>query len=160
MLIPLLKNLVYIIKHKYHVLVKARQLNITYLGIIHDLSKLLPSEFIPTALYFYKDKEANLSNYLRARNIHHHRNKHHRQYWSVHNGKTVTLEMPERYIKEMVCDWYAGLKTGTSRYANSMTDKPIDERLRNTYRLSSHEMTLHPTSRAKLRKILGLNKRR
>ena len=53
-----------------------------------------------------------------AWNEHQKRNKHHWQYWLLTNDsdepQTVALEMPERYVKEMVADWKgAGKAYGT-----------------------------------------------
>jgi hypothetical protein len=43
-----------------------------------------------------------------AWNIHQKRNKHHWQYWVLimDNGSIEALDIPEKYIKEMLCDWW------------------------------------------------------
>ena len=47
------KYLKAVLKHKWFVFIECRKLGIPWLGVIHDLSKFLPSEFIPYARYFY-----------------------------------------------------------------------------------------------------------
>ena len=49
----LLKYLKYVIKHKWYTFVECCRLGIPWLGIIHDLSKFLPSELFTYAEWFY-----------------------------------------------------------------------------------------------------------
>ena len=71
----------------------------------HDMSKFLPWEWMPYVNLFYSDNNKEKSD--RAWLYHLHKNKHHWQYWILHNddGTTVTLKMPEKYIREMIADW-------------------------------------------------------
>lgn len=46
-----------LLRHKWFVFVESCKLGIPWLGIIHDWSKFLPSEFIPYAKYFYGEYE-------------------------------------------------------------------------------------------------------
>ncbi len=50
---PYFKYLQAILRHKYFVFLEACKLGIPWLGLIHDLSKFLPCEFIPYARWFY-----------------------------------------------------------------------------------------------------------
>lgn len=100
------KYLWYLARHKWFVFLsglkrKAPLWNL----IIHDWSKFLPSEFFPYANYFYGSKDQDSFN--RAWNYHQKRNKHHWQYWvyTEDSGATITLEMPEKYRREMLADW-------------------------------------------------------
>ena len=56
-----LKYFNYVIKHKWFVFLECWKAGIIWQGIVHDLSKLLPSEFFPYSIYFYgnskNDKE-------------------------------------------------------------------------------------------------------
>lgn len=54
-----LKYLNYVIRHKWFVMVECFKMGIIWRGIIHDISKLLPSEFFPYADYFYGGKIKN-----------------------------------------------------------------------------------------------------
>jgi hypothetical protein len=93
------KYLKYVLKHKWFVFVECCKLGIPLRGLLHDLSKFLPSEFIPYARYFYgnypetltvyektyhwkmKNKAAIKDDFDLAWLKHQKRNKHHWQYW-------------------------------------------------------------------------------
>jgi len=49
----------YIIRHKWYVGIECFKMGVYWRGITHDLSKFLPSEFIPYAKYFYGDYGIN-----------------------------------------------------------------------------------------------------
>lgn len=131
----------YIMEHKKNVFKVCWGRKMYLHALTHDLSKLLPSEFFPYADWFYgeygvkiekqyPDKE-NYTNgqsclsrsYLRCRidfkyawAKHYKRNKHHWEHW--YNPITQECRyMPQKYIKQMICDWDAmALKFGdTSR---------------------------------------------
>lgn len=113
-----IKYLKYILKHKWFVMVECFKCGIFYRGITHDLSKFLPSEWIPYVNYFYgysdpaspiKRKEDfpdfgfNMS-WLK----HQKRNNHHWQWWILleDGGDIKMMPMPINSILEMLCDWY------------------------------------------------------
>lgn len=48
-----LTYLSYVVRHKWYVFNAARALEIPLLGLLHDASKLSPSEFVPYAQHFY-----------------------------------------------------------------------------------------------------------
>jgi len=48
-----IKYLWYIVRHKYFVMVECWARGLFWRGVSHDFSKLLPSEFVPYANYFY-----------------------------------------------------------------------------------------------------------
>ncbi len=45
----------YILRHKWFVLVECAKRGILWRGLMHDMSKLLPSEWVPYANFFYGD---------------------------------------------------------------------------------------------------------
>jgi len=111
-----------VLRHKWFVFVECCKLGIPWLGVIHDLSKFLPSEFVPYARYFYGGDRstAEATEWSRAFAkeafdmawLHHqHRNKHHWQRWLMtldsarSDGKMLAFPMPDRYRKEMLADW-------------------------------------------------------
>jgi hypothetical protein len=104
-----LQYLRYILRHKWFVLVAGWHLGAPlWRLLIHDLSKLLPSEWMPYVNYFYGPpsvKTFQLFDY--AWLMHQHRNPHHWQYWRLRqdNGITQILRMPDAYMLEMVADW-------------------------------------------------------
>ena len=87
----------------------------------------MPCEFVPYAKSFYgnyfpnKDWHGDIRNqipYSRTQEcirkefdkawLHHqHSNKHHWQHWILRNdnGNVEILEMPDKYMKEMLADW-------------------------------------------------------
>lgn len=103
-----LKYLKYILKHKYYVFIHCCKLGIPGRGILHDWHKLLPSEFIPYAKYFYgKPEQQNDLLFDIAWLKHQHRGKHHWQHWVLKedSGTLKALPMPDVYKKEMFADW-------------------------------------------------------
>ena len=83
-------------------------------GMMHDLSKYSPSEFIPGVKY-YQDGHRSPNNAQREDEgvskawLHHKgRNKHHFEYWIDYSinpgGKLVGMKMPKKYVAEMVID--------------------------------------------------------
>ena len=47
------KYLSYVLRHRWFVFIECCKLGIPWRGLVHDLSKFIPSEFIPYARYFY-----------------------------------------------------------------------------------------------------------
>ena len=87
---------------------------------MHDISKFLPSEFIPYSLHdfsldnpggedvgYYKPTETEDKAFDYAWLLHLKRNKHHWQFWTLPEdvGGLKVLEMPLKHRKEMLCDW-------------------------------------------------------
>ena len=111
----------YVIRHKWFVFLEARRLGIPWLGLIHDLSKFMPNEFIPYSEFFYGKKSVDPKdatgyykptdtgdlNFDMAWLRHQKRNKHHWQWWVLPNddGGFKVFEMPEIYRLEMLADW-------------------------------------------------------
>ena len=132
------KYLGYVLRHKWFVLLECIRLGIIWRGIFHDLSKFLPSEFIPYARYFYGKKGKNISRgrdktgYYSAGStgkasfdyawlLHQKRNPHHWQWWILpkDDGSTKTFPMPVNVIKEMLCDWRGAQRAQRSKWGVS-----------------------------------------
>ena len=99
-----LKYFKYLFIHKWFVFLECCNLGIPWLGIIHDWSKFKLNELIPYAKHFYgSDKIATKFNgdalFDLAWLLHQKRNKHHWQWWLLHedDGGTKIIEMPLRY---------------------------------------------------------------
>ena len=86
----------------------------------HDASKYSPEEYDAYDGYFYgpdgiknngvaTEKVERAFQYAWLHHIHH--NPHHWQHWILHNDDkedgVVILDMPDRYILEMICDWWS-----------------------------------------------------
>lgn len=112
----------YTMRHKWFVFLECCKLGIPWLGIIHDWSKLFPSEWIPYVHSFYKSdgtlrRHRDETGYYDPAKIgrefdfawlhHQHWNKHHWQHWMLVQDfeDDKVLEMPEKYLREMLADW-------------------------------------------------------
>lgn len=89
-------------------------LDISYGNItVHDKSKYDPEEYVAYDRYFYGGNRSFLviQEFNKAWLQHIHNNPHHWQHWVLINDDeedgTVAIEMPYRYIIEMICDWWS-----------------------------------------------------
>lgn len=105
-------------KHKWLVMVHSFKCGIPLRGILHDLSKLSLSEFLPSAKYYnghyspIVNERKNEGLYSSVFTHHTNRNKHHFEYWiSEYKGDFVLKAMPYKYALEYVCDMIAASKT-------------------------------------------------
>ena len=117
-------------------------------GLVHDLSKFKPREWIPYSETFYaKDGSKR---YLETEEFdvawlhHQHANPHHWQYWLLHedDGGVKVLEMPDEYVREMVADWIG---------AGAAQGKPDTL---GWYNANKHKMKLHSKTKSKVEKLL------
>lgn len=140
----------YVLRHKWFVLRACWMVGASLrLGLLHDLSKLLPSEWMPYAECFYKadgsKQHVESEAFTRAWCRHQKRNLHHWQAWLVtmDNGTTIALRMPHKYMLEMVADWIgAGLAI-----AGTME-------VRQWYARNRDKMLLHPETRKEVEAVL------
>jgi hypothetical protein len=107
-----IKYAAYVIRHKWYVFVECLKAGIPVRGIMHDMSKLRPSEWFPYANYFYKDSTGNPpptgdDKFDFAWLLHQKRNDHHWQFWLLpeDDGGVKILPMSKKARLEMVCDW-------------------------------------------------------
>ena len=113
----------YILRHKWFVIVASRKFGVPlWLALLHDWSKFRPSELTPYAETFYKSngekQYVESMEFEWAWNHHQKRNKHHWQYWllTLDSGETEALEMPLRYVREMVADWAGAGRAITGKW--------------------------------------------
>ena len=105
-----------ITKHKYYVMIECFKRGLYWQGLIHDLSKYSLTEFVTSAKYFQGDKtpigaEKRANGYSKAWLHHKAHNKHHWEYWvDFKNGELLLCPIPDRYVKEMVCDMIGASK--------------------------------------------------
>ena len=127
-------------------------------GIMHDLSKYSPTEFLVGAKYFQGNRSPNAAEredkgYTSAWLHHKGRNKHHIEYWidyGLDEGSTmIGMKMPVRYVVEMFCDRVAASKTYKgSSYKDS---DPY-----NYYLRSKAHYIIHPQTAQLLEKMLKM----
>ena len=88
-------------------------------GLLHDLSKYTPAEYLPGAWYYEQGKrspnehEREEKGYSAAWLHHKGRNKHHWEYWydvSTETHRYEPVPMPIEYLKETFCDRVAASK--------------------------------------------------
>ena len=79
----------------------------------HDASKDDPDEYEAYDKYFYGGNRSYsvVMEFNKAWLMHIHKNPHHWQHWVLINDDpkegTKCIEMPFKYILEMICDWWA-----------------------------------------------------
>ena len=155
----------YVLKHKWFVFVECRKAGIFWRGLLHDLSKFRPSEFIPYARYFYGKypdyeayegttvkrprffKEDIQRRFDRAWLKHIHRNPHHWQYWILQedDGPQKLIPIPPKILIEMVCDWHGAGKAITG-----------EDNIEDWYQQNKDKIMLNRINRKFVEKKIGL----
>ncbi len=140
----------YLLRHIYFVSYACFKKGIWLRGLLHDISKWLPDEWIPYANFFYgKEKLRNTTGYYKPTDtgntafdfawlLHQKRNRHHWQFWVLpeDNGGIKILPMPHIYRLEMLCDWW-GASMAQGYHGKSKT----------WYKANKDKMQLHPETR-------------
>ena len=106
--------------HKWLVLQGCFKVGLYRQGLLHDLSKYSPTEFIVGARYWQGDRSPNNAErekigYSSAWLHHKGRNKHHYEYWIDYSTRDIAggmapAPMPVRYVVEMFMDRVAACK--------------------------------------------------
>lgn len=104
--------------HKWLVMKSCFQLGLYKQGLLHDLSKYSPAEFLVGVKYYQGNRSPNNAEredkgYTSAWLHHKGRNKHHLEYWidyDLENGGMTGMKMPVKYVVEMFCDRVAASK--------------------------------------------------
>lgn len=113
------KHLKTINHHKMLVMKGCFRLGLYKQGILHDLSKYSPSEFIVGCRYYQGNRSPNNAErenigYSSAWLHHKGRNKHHYEYWMDYGGDGAKMiqgmRMPNKYVVEMFVDRIAASK--------------------------------------------------
>ena len=145
-----------ITKHKLYVASGCFKIGLYRHGIMHDLSKYSPQEFVTGVKNYVGDRSPNavereLCGMSRAWLHHKGRNKHHFEYWidfsSKAPGGVLGCRMPLRYVAEMVCDRRAACMA----YHGS-DYKPSDPW--EYYAKTKDRVIMHPDTRAVLERAL------
>lgn len=126
-------------------------------GLLHDLSKYSPTEFIPGIKYYQGTRSPNEGEreaygFSHAWMHHKGRNKHHFEYWTDYDPKTKLMspvKMPLKYVKEMFCDRVAASKIyGGDNYTDI---EPLKYFLK-----AKGRRVIHPDTSALLEKLLRM----
>lgn len=133
-----------ITKHKWIVFGLCVRAGIPWRGLVHDLSKYSPTEFLESATHFTKGTESpinltkKLHGYSKAWLHHKGRNKHHPEYWYDETAKIKAPVIPYPYAVEMICDKIAAGMVYVGKQ-NWTPEEPLDY-----YTSSSDPMMVHP----------------
>lgn len=148
-----IKYLNYLLRHKWFVFLECSKRGLVWRGIVHDISKFRPSEFIPYAKFFYnkdgyKRQIRDKTGYYKPDDtgdkafdfawfLHQKLNKHHWQWWCLVTSdfEIKALQIEEPYRTEMICDW---LGAGRAQGTNSVN---------NWYNKNKDKMLLHKETR-------------
>lgn len=122
----IIKHFITITKHKWLVLILCIKAGIPWRGIVHDLSKYSPTEFIESVKYYQGDhspitKCKKENGYSKAWLHHKGRNKHHYEYWYDREAPDQTPMIPYQYTVEMICDGLAaGIVYNGKKWTNDL----------------------------------------
>ena len=146
--------------HKWLVMKHCFKVGLYRQGLLHDMSKYSPSEFLAGCKYYQGNRSPNNAQredvgYSAAWLHHKGRNKHHYEYWidySVNPKEGIIgMKMPVRYVVEMFCDRVAASKTYEGE---AYEDRhPLEYYEKGAGRLGK---MIHPDTAALLHKLLKM----
>ena len=145
--------------HKLLVMQGCFRVGLIKQGLLHDLSKYGPAEFLTGIHYYQGTRSPNAAEredkgYSEAWMHHKGRNKHHYEYWSDLNIKTGKYEhfpMPRKYFVEMIMDRRAACMTYQGKdYTDASALIYFDR--------SAEKMLMHDQTRQELSYILTMLK--
>lgn len=101
-----------ITRHKWLVFKLCCRAGIPWRGLVHDLSKYSPTEFIESAKFYQGVRSPipvarDVQGYSKAWLHHKGRNKHHIEYWYDPEVPNKFPIIPYKYTVEMICDGLA-----------------------------------------------------
>ena len=145
--------------HKYLVMQGCFKVGLYKQGLLHDLSKYTPTEFLVGARYYQGDRSPNNAEreaigYSSSWLHHKGRNKHHYEYWIDYSTKGIPggmapAPMPNKYIVEMLMDRIAACKVYHGE--DYTTKAPLAY-----YELGKDIAPLHKVTRRKLEFLLHM----
>ncbi|MBR4027274.1 MAG: catalase [Lachnospiraceae bacterium] len=156
------KHFCTITNHKLLVMEGCFKVGLYWQGILHDLSKYAPTEFLVGCKYYKgymspNNAERNDKGYSSAWLHHKGKNKHHLEYWIDYGmgdekgeGKAMTgMKMPVRYVVEMFIDRVSASK-------NYQKEKYKDDSALIYYRNGKGHYMLHEDTAALLEFLLEM----
>lgn len=156
-----IRHFITITHHKILVMQGCFRIGLYKQGLLHDMSKYSPTEFLVGCRYYKGYMSPNNAEradrgYSSAWLHHKGRNKHHLEYWidyAVSNGddkahtKMVGMKMPIRYVCEMFIDRVSASK-------NYQKEKYTDKSALEYYEKSVDHYMIHPDTKAMLEYLL------
>lgn len=156
-----LNHLSTITKHKLLVLEGCWKVGLYRQGLLHDLSKFSPTEFIVGVRYFQGNRSPNNAEredigYSTSWLHHKGRNRHHFEYWVDYNlrlkegeSPVIPVKMPGRYVVEMLMDRIAASKV-------YLGDAYTDDAPLRYFGAGSASLFMHPETSALLKHLLRM----
>ena len=141
--------------HKYLVAKGCFAVGLYWQGLMHDMSKYSPTEFMQGIKYYTGVKSPNEGEraeygYSLAWMHHKGRNRHHFEYWTDYNPQTKLVspvKMPARFLAEMFCDRVAASKIYQGK--NYSPHHPLEY-----FNRGNAKNVMHPETADKLHEIL------
>ena len=141
--------------HKWLVMKSCFRLGLFKQGLLHDLSKYSPTEFLVGAKYYQGTRSPNTAEreekgYTSAWLHHKGRNKHPLEYWIdyvLEKDGMTGMKMPVKYVVEMFCDRVAASKNYNRGTYNDTFPLAYYEKGKSKY-------LLHPETAALLENLL------
>lgn len=158
MSIKWLQHLKTINHHKWLVMKYCFSLGLYKQGLLHDLSKYSPTEFLVGAKYYQGTRSPNnaereAKGYSSAWLHHKGRNKHHLEYWIDYSmeedGKMTGMEIPLKYVLEMFCDRIAASQ-------NYNKENYTDQDPLKYFQRSKDHYIIHPATKKLLEELLTM----
>lgn len=152
------KHFITITEHRILVREYCFRMGLYRQGMLHDLSKYTPAEFLTGVKYYQGFKSPNAAErddkgYSGAWLHHKGRNKHHYEYWTDISTKdrigTVGVKMPLRYVAEMLADRIAACRVYQKE---AYTDRSAWD----YYQINCDIITIHPETKKLLEKLLKM----
>lgn len=145
--------------HKYLVMKGCFKVGLYKQGLLHDMSKYSPTEFLVGVKYYQGNRSPNNAEreaigYSTAWLHHKGRNKHHYEYWIDYSTKEISgimapAPMPKKYIVEMLMDRIAACKVYNG-------DRYTDESPWEYYSQGKEKAPIHPETKVLLEKLLRM----
>jgi len=151
------KHFCTITHHKALVMKGCFAVGLYWQGLMHDMSKYSWVEFRIGRKYYQGNRSPNnaereVAGFSSAWLHHKGRNKHHYEYWIDYSSKRlglVGMEMPKKYVAEMVMDRIAASKT---YLREAYTDRaPLAY-----YNNGAQHLVIHPKTRKLLEELLHM----
>ena len=152
-----IKHFCTITAHRMRVLDGCFRVGLYWQGLTHDLSKYSPTEFWRGARYYQGTRSPNAQEreekgYSEAWMHHKGRNRHHYEYWTDISPQTKRyepVEMPRRFLVEMVMDRRAACKTYQGKAYHPGAELEYLEK-------SKERLAMHPQTQRQLTYILTM----
>ena len=158
-------HLMTVFRHKKLVAEGCFQVGLYRQGLLHDMSKFTPTELINGFRYYQGGKQSPnngervMKGYSEAWMHHKGRNMHHFEYWTDYNIEAAKrgdslmqpVEMPRRYVAEMLMDRIAASKT--YKKENYTDASPLEY-----YVQGKAGKLIHPVTAAQLEQMLTILK--